>query len=172
MITTQHYNTSSNTLSTVNTFTIIPLFSPINSINTYTTTLSFLPSTQHVIYYWKRIASGYGKTAASKLKFIVLLREPIARDYSSYQHGVREELYLGKTFDKIHTMLEVRTVDGLNAYGSQYVSQLGYMLATFRRDQVLVLSSTGDRHTLLIAITYPLNSYHLPSVNSYHIPSQ
>ena len=93
-----------------------------------------------------------------------MLREPVARDYSSYQHGVREELYLGKVgdntlihplnlpltstfsmqvFEKIHTMLEVRTVEGLNLYGSQYASQLGYMLASFRRDQILVLSSTG-----------------------------
>ena len=40
-------------------------------------------------------------------------------------------------------MLEIRTVEGWNLYGSQYASQLGYMLASFRRDQILVLSSTG-----------------------------
>ena len=58
--------------------------------------LPFVSSPLSTLVYRKRIASGYGKAAASKLKFIVLLREPVARDYSSYQHGVREELYLGK----------------------------------------------------------------------------
>ena len=92
---------------------------------------------------WKRIANAYGKTAASKLKFIVLLREPVSRDYSGYQHGLREELYLGKSFDKVHTMQEIRVKEGRFIYGGQYQSQLTHMLEVFRRDQILVLSTTA-----------------------------
>lgn len=96
---------------------------------------------------WKRIWDTYTKEGATKqrdnLKFIAILREPVSRDLSGYQHGVREELFLGQTFDHINTIREMRLIEGNEMMGAQYLSQLKKIAEVFRRDQILVLSTTA-----------------------------
>lgn len=49
----------------------------------------------HLRDIWERISTIYENTTDSRgnLKFIVLLREPVARDYSWYQHTVRSGVF-------------------------------------------------------------------------------
>ena len=96
---------------------------------------------------WQRIWDTYTQEGATKqrdnLKFIALLREPVSRDLSGYQHGVREELFLGQPFNGISTIKEMRVGEGLEMMGAQYLSQLKKIAEVFRRDQILILSTTA-----------------------------
>ena len=64
-----------------------------------------------------RFADIYTPKERSKLKFIVLLREPVARDYSWYQQVVRGELASGKKFADILTYQEM---DSLNVQSGDH----------------------------------------------------
>jgi len=90
---------------------------------------------------WARMRDTYGATGTAALKLIAVLREPVSRDYSGYAHGVREELFLGKSFLKTKTMREIRIKEQRFIYGGQYAAQLRHVVEVFRRDQVLVLST-------------------------------
>ena len=61
----------------------------------------------HKPIVWERIYNSmvpYVQCAG--LKFIVLLREPVARDLSWYSHQTREQIFLGEPFSEIKTMKE------------------------------------------------------------------
>ena len=61
----------------------------------------------HKPIVWERIYNSlvpYVQCAG--LKFIVLLREPVARDLSWYSHQTREQIFLGEPFADIQTLQE------------------------------------------------------------------
>jgi hypothetical protein len=96
---------------------------------------------------WKRIHDTYNTSIPLRdnLKFIALLREPVSRDYSWYQHSIRTELEGGKLFTDIKTMSERSKNDGSDQnmhIMNTYVHQLTKFTAVFKRSQIMVLSST------------------------------
>lgn len=75
----------------------------------------------------------------SNLKFIVMLREPVARDYSWYSHHTRASLASGLPFSRLRTFKEDDSIH--RARFGRYVQQLGNFTRLFRRDQILVVNS-------------------------------
>lgn len=55
----------------------------------------------------ERIVEFYSQEDREQIKFIVLLREPVSRDYSWYSHVTRAEVALGKDFSDILTFQEL-----------------------------------------------------------------
>jgi hypothetical protein len=118
--------------------------------------------------YWaaKNINEMYTRNGyADKLKFIVMLREPVSRDFSWYQHHMRQYLTGHKTGDgysddrkgsiaKIQTFKEMWASE-IKAVkrgkkerselptdlGGDYVTQLQEFMKYFRRDQLFVMNS-------------------------------
>jgi hypothetical protein len=95
---------------------------------------------------WTRIYNTYNTSILLRdnLKFIALLREPVSRDYSWYQHSIRTELEGGKLFTDIKTMSERSKNDGSDQnmhIMNSYVHQLKKFAAVFKRNQIMVLSS-------------------------------
>jgi Sulfotransferase domain len=105
-------------------------------------------------YVWQRIYDSYPVNARDKLKFLVLLREPVSRDYSWYEHGVREDLFLGASYYDIRTMKEIveyKDAELCDLCGGQYVWQLKELAKVFPRNQIFVLSTSElIRDTVLI----------------------
>jgi hypothetical protein len=98
----------------------------------------------------QRLKSVYDKNRQGKeWKFIVLLREPVARDFSWYQHKIRDELSKGSKFTSIKTFQEIQREECSSRYmkscsrhrRGNYVEQLTLFTEVFRRDQLLVLNS-------------------------------
>lgn len=94
---------------------------------------------------WQRIYDTYSFSTLLRddLKFIALLREPVSRDYSWFQHNTRADLEKGGLFSDILTMSEKnkhRTWDDRIIY--TYVHQLMNFAKIFKRSQILVISST------------------------------
>lgn len=92
-----------------------------------------------------RIASLYTDVERNNLKFIVLLREPVSRDYSWYQHVVRANLADGMKFKHLQTFEEmdrenIELINHIHRAG-KYAEQLQRLTDFFRRDQILVLNS-------------------------------
>jgi hypothetical protein len=87
----------------------------------------------------------------NSLKFIVLLREPVSRDYSWYEQVIRDKLIAGVLLEDLTTFKEYDT-KGLSSTithvhrSGMYVEQLKQFLKYFRRDQILVLSSSAIFH--------------------------
>jgi hypothetical protein len=73
-----------------------------------------------------------------KLKFIVVLREPVSRDISWYKHSTRSSLSTSK-FTEIKTAGEKNSSHQFNME-SFYYNYLSTFLKAFRRDQILLLS--------------------------------
>jgi Sulfotransferase domain len=109
----------------------------------------------HKDYVWERISTNYG-TARTALKFIVILREPVARDISWYQQVVREKILYGGLFADVKTMKETaipaqlfsnktrdKSAQGAfdKTFRGQYVDQIKAILKYFKRNQVFVLST-------------------------------
>ena len=103
----------------------------------------------HISKVWDRIVQTYGKDMKKKdnLKFIVLLREPVSRDFVWYQHVVRNDLHRGQKFTGIKTLSEMNLESNFTSrngedtrYG-RYIDHIKEFLHYFRRDQLLVLSS-------------------------------
>lgn len=84
-----------------------------------------------------------------KLKFIVLLREPVSRDYSWYSQVMRDRLGRDKLkFQDLSTFMEYDRKHLAEAIthvhrGGDYINQLETFVKVFRRDQLLILSSTA-----------------------------
>jgi hypothetical protein len=77
------------------------------------------------------------------LKFIALLREPVARDYSWYEHAIRYNLQEGVQFSDVKTIQELyRGIESDHRKG-RYLEQLQAFTKVFRRDQILVMSSAA-----------------------------
>lgn len=103
----------------------------------------------HIDKVWDRIVKTYGKDKEKKdnLKFIALLREPVARDYVWYQHIVRNDLHRGQKFSNIKTLREMNlesnftTRNGEDTRNGRYINHIQKFLEHFRRDQLLVISS-------------------------------
>ena len=84
-----------------------------------------------------------------KLKFIVLLREPVSRDYSWYSQVIRDKLGRDRIkFEDLSTFMEYdrkhlkETITHVHR-GGDYVNQLESFVQVFRRDQLLILPSTA-----------------------------
>ena len=98
------------------------------------------------LHYMHRVASRFNEFFSEKekknLKFIVMLREPVSRDYSWYQHSTRAELAEGMKFSNIKTFqeLDAKNQQLHNRYG-RYVEQMKDLTKYFARNQVLVLNS-------------------------------
>jgi len=92
----------------------------------------------------------YTAKEKEKLKFIVVIREPVSRDYSWYCQVIRDRLGReGFRFKELHTLDETRR-PGLPPIwythverNGDYVRQLQNYLTYFRRDQLLILSSSA-----------------------------
>lgn len=103
----------------------------------------------HIDKVWDRIVQTYGKDVKKKdnLKFIVLLREPVSRDYVWYQHVVRNDLHRGQKFSSIKTLREMNlgsnftSRNGEDTRNGKYIDHIQEFSKYFRRDQLLVLSS-------------------------------
>ena len=91
----------------------------------------------------------YTEEEKEKLKFIVLLREPVSRDYSWYSQVIRDRLGRDRMkFEDLNTFMEYDRKHLKEAIthihrGGDYVSQLETFVKIFRRDQILVLASTA-----------------------------
>jgi hypothetical protein len=98
----------------------------------------------------KNMDQFYTAKEKEKLKFIVVVREPVSRDYSWYSQVIRDRLGReGFSFKELHTLDETRR-PGLPPIwythverNGDYVRQLKNYLQFFRRDQLLILSSTA-----------------------------
>ena len=100
----------------------------------------------HKEYVWRRIADGLDPyVQLSYLKFIVILREPVARDFSWFSHQLKEQVFLGLPFDDIQTMKEKTT----------NVFNLGKKNKTMTEDQMELFEKTfrGQYVDQLIAFT-------------------
>lgn len=106
----------------------------------------------HIPKVWSRIVDTYskdkdGKKLKDNLKFIVLLREPVSRDFVWYQHNLRNELHQGQMFKDVKTIKEMtdeshfRDENGVDTRYGRYIEQLQEFTKYFRRDQLLVLNS-------------------------------
>ena len=103
----------------------------------------------HIDKVWERIVETYGEDVEKRdnLKFIALLREPVARDYVWYQHVVRNDLHRGQKFSNIKTLREMNlesnftTSNGEDTRNGKYIDHIHKFLEHFRRDQLLVISS-------------------------------
>lgn len=142
----------------------------------------------HIPKVWQRIADTYnndceGRKLKDKLKFIVVLREPVSRDYVLYQHNLRSQLKKGLKFDQIRTFGEMtndsnfKDENGLDTRYGRYVEQLAEFTKVFRRDQLLVLNShvlfedvASITRNIYQFINVPDETVHnvaLPRVNHY-----
>ena len=77
------------------------------------------------------------------LRFIVVLREPVSRDYSWYMHATRLELFMGQQLNSVETMKELegkRGGSGQGQRGGRYVEQLREMMTVLPRRQVFIVS--------------------------------
>ena len=105
----------------------------------------------HISDVWKRIVKTYDKEKESKdnLKFIVLLREPVIRDYIWYQHVIRADLHTGIRYSEVKTLSEMniesnfQNGDGQDTRRGRYVEQLENFSKYFRRNQIMIISSTA-----------------------------
>lgn len=93
-----------------------------------------------------RLAEFYSEEERKKLKFIVLLREPVSRDYSWYAQQVRAKLAEGVKFTEIPTFQELDESVELQAEfkvhrSGRYVEQLEHFTDYFQRGQILVLNA-------------------------------
>ena len=90
----------------------------------------------------------YTAEEKKKLKFIVILREPVARDYSWYCQVMRDRLAAGTKFIDMDTFMEAdhkglsEKITHIHRAG-RYVDQLSSYMKYFKRDQLLVLSSSA-----------------------------
>jgi len=80
------------------------------------------------------------------LRFIVLLREPVSRDYSWYQHFTRWYLEDHGTFSGLKTLQEHADTNKGNHFTNlythgEYAQQLKAFLGMFRREQILIINS-------------------------------
>ena len=95
----------------------------------------------------------YTPEERSELKFIAILRDPVARDFSWYQQVARDQLGGdpsqrsggGEECVAFNMMNTMREADMLHARhirrSGRYAEQLGNFTTYFRRDQLFVLSS-------------------------------
>ena len=106
----------------------------------------------HVPQVWSRIVETYnkekdGKKLKDNLKFIVLLREPVSRDFVWYQHILRNSLHAGQKFVDVKTIKELSEetkfldTKGVDTRYGRYIEQLQEFTKYFRRDQLLILNS-------------------------------
>ena len=101
----------------------------------------------------KRMYEFYTPSERNSLRFVVVLRDPVARDFSWYQQVCRDQLggNLAQRsgggekplpFNKMETMREAEAHHARHIKRSgRYVEQLGNFTSYFRRDQVFIVSS-------------------------------
>jgi len=92
-----------------------------------------------------RMSEFYTPEEKSLLRFIVLLREPVSRDYSWYSHVLKRDLADGRRFDYIKTFKEmdeaaVKANSTAHRTG-RYVTQLSQFIQYFNRNQILIINS-------------------------------
>lgn len=99
----------------------------------------------HYTTVWQRIYERYSVVPDTRdsLKFIALLREPVARDYSWYEHAIRYNLHEGVRFSDVKTIQELYRGIASDHRKGRYLEQLVAFTKVFRRDQILVLSSAA-----------------------------
>ena len=134
----------------------------------------------HVNEVWERIKTTYTSSIMREnLKFVVLLREPVARDYSWYQQYVRTELYdHGRKFADMKTMKEMHDILTSKMHGrhndtrlkGRYVEQLQALTKHFRRNQILVLSSVAIFKNTSMIMEYVRQFLELPKDEIFSLP--
>jgi Sulfotransferase domain len=99
----------------------------------------------HYTNVWERIYNTYQGVpdVRDNLKFIVLLREPVSRDYSWYQHAVRTDLRVGLKFSDVKTIQELYKGSSSDHRKGRYLEQLEAFVKYFRRNQILIISSVA-----------------------------
>ena len=102
----------------------------------------------------KAIFDFYSPSERNLLKFIVVLREPVSRDYSWYEQVARDHLGgnpnmrgggggVPQPFNSLETFKEADAHKSRHIRRSgRYFEQLGNVTRYFRRDQLFVLSSS------------------------------
>ena len=92
-----------------------------------------------------RISSFYTLEERKALKFIVLLREPVSRDYSWYGHVLKRDLADGKRFDYVKTFKEIDEAavraNSTTHRSGRYITQLSQFTQYFDRNQILIINS-------------------------------
>lgn len=73
----------------------------------------------------------------------MLLREPVSRDFSWYQHQLRNDLSLHHSFRKVETFKEYQSkaVETGNRRSGGYAKHFEIFAKYFRRDQIFVVNS-------------------------------
>lgn len=94
----------------------------------------------------ERMDQFYSDEQKDDLRFIVLLREPVSRDFSWYQHWTRWYLEDHGPFTGIKTLQEHANTNKGNHFTNlythgEYAQQLKAFLGMFRRDQILIINS-------------------------------
>lgn len=89
-----------------------------------------------------RMARFYTPYESNNLRFIILLREPVSRDISWFQHKTREDLGNGYSFRRVKTLKEKLEARKENeVFAGDYVTHLKEFVKYFRRDQLLIINS-------------------------------
>ena len=91
-------------------------------------------------YSWQRMRETYDAATRRKLRFIVVLREPVSRDFSWYMHNMRLGLFLGTKLKRVETMKEIEEAHAGRGRGGQYLEQLRWLMNVFPRRQVFVVN--------------------------------
>lgn len=97
----------------------------------------------------ERMVEAFTEEERKSLKFVVLLREPVARDYSLYSHASRKHLDRGLSFAKLFTLTELMektefsnsTHKTIEHFFLDYLDEVSTFLTVFQRDQIFILNS-------------------------------
>ena len=99
----------------------------------------------HYTNVWEKVYNTYSEDVElrDRLKFIVLLREPVSRDYSWYEHAVRSNLHEGLDFESVKTPAELYQGSSSNHRKGRYLEQLQAFVKYFKRSQIFIISSAA-----------------------------
>lgn len=86
-----------------------------------------------------RLLKLYKPEEQSQLRFIVILREPVARHLSYYEHFTMQSLAEGMEFSHVQMPQDRNRIAN---HTFQYVNSLKHFLKGFKREQILVLRSS------------------------------
>ena len=94
---------------------------------------------------WGKINDTYSEDVKlrDRLKFILLLREPVSRDYSWYEHDTRHFLYDGFDFKSVKTPAEMYNWSSIHNRKGRYLEQLQAFTKYFKRSQIFIISSVA-----------------------------
>lgn len=118
----------------------------------------------------ERMEKSYIAADREQLRFIVLLREPVSRDYSLFSHACRRILDRGFSFAKLKTFDERLAKESKGHFFGNYLDELKEFEKLFRRDQIFVVNSDAvfkDSPEVMRDIAQFLD---LPFISDWNIP--